>query len=53
MEIERIFNKNTNITFQDTLNSLINEEIDKLVSLYYSQDKVNTTTSHVEGKEVS
>ncbi|MGE8081633.1 hypothetical protein [Peribacillus loiseleuriae] len=53
MEIERFFNENTNITFQDTLNSLINEQVDRLVSIYYSQDKVNTTTSHAEGKEIS
>jgi hypothetical protein len=53
MEIERIFNENTNITFHNVLNSLINEKIDSLISIYYAQDKVNTTTSHVERKEVS
>ncbi|MBV7508897.1 hypothetical protein KW850_27220 [Bacillus sp. sid0103] len=52
MEIERIFNENTNITFQDIINSLINEKIDRIVNIYYSQDKVNTTTSHVERKDI-
>ncbi|MBY6088211.1 hypothetical protein [Priestia flexa] len=53
MNIERVFNEDSNITLHDTLKSMVNEMIDRLVSIYYSQDKVNTTTSHVEGKEVS
>ncbi|MGM7724081.1 hypothetical protein [Metabacillus sp. Hm71] len=53
MKIERIFNEESNITLQDTLKSVIDEFIDRLVDTYYSQDKVNTTTSHAEGKEVS
>ncbi|MED4533219.1 hypothetical protein [Metabacillus fastidiosus] len=52
MNIERIFNENTNITLQDAFNSMVNETIDSLLSIYYSQDKVNTATSHIEGKEV-
>jgi ferritin-like protein len=53
MIIERFFNEDTNVTIQDIIQSLIEEKIDSLIEEYYYQDKVNTTTSHVEGKKVS
>ncbi|MEE5179610.1 hypothetical protein JDW21_11490 [Bacillus subtilis] len=53
MNIERIFKEDTNITLQDTLKFMVNDMIDSLISIYYSQDKVNTTTSHVERKDVA
>lgn len=53
MEIKRVFNESTNTTIQDIIQSLIDAKIDTLIDEYYYQDKVNTTTSHAEGKNVS
>jgi hypothetical protein len=53
MKIERVFNENTSLTIQDIIQSLINEKIDILVSDYYHQIKVNTSTSQKEGIEVA
>ncbi|MBA2879324.1 hypothetical protein HNR63_002396 [Anoxybacillus kamchatkensis] len=51
MEVERIFNNNSNITFEDIIFSLIGKEVDRLIDDYYHQNKfkVDTATSHEEG----
>ncbi|MFJ5622949.1 hypothetical protein ACIQD3_09460 [Peribacillus loiseleuriae] len=53
MEIERVFNEQSNTTFEDIFKIIIEEKIDALVSEHYYQSKVNTATSHVEGKKIS
>lgn len=49
MKVERVFNNNSNITFEDIILSLIDKEVDRLIDDYYHQNKVNTATSHEEG----
>lgn len=53
MNIERCFDTHTRLTLQQILQSLIEEKIDSLITEYYYQDKVNTTTSHKKGEENS
>lgn len=53
MDIKRVFNESTNTTIQDIIHSLIDAKIDTLIDEYYHQDKVNTATSHAEGKNIS
>ncbi|WP_286230565.1 hypothetical protein [Neobacillus mesonae] len=53
MNIERVFNEQTNITIHEIIRSIVKEKIDSLIYDYYHQDKVNIATSHVEGKKVS
>jgi len=53
MKVESIFNEESSTTIQEIIQSIINEKIDTLIKGYYDQFKVNTATSHVEGKIVS
>lgn len=53
MNIERIFNEQTNVTIHDIIQSLVEEKIDLLIKEYYHQDKVNIATSHLERKKIS
>ncbi len=53
MKIKRIFNDSVNTTIQDIIQSLIDAKIDTIIDEYYYQDKVNTATSHAEGKNIS
>ncbi|HWO74646.1 MAG TPA: hypothetical protein VNM69_01870 [Bacillus sp. (in: firmicutes)] len=48
MNVERIFNTDSNISFEDIILSLIEHKIDRLVDDYYHRNKVNTATSHKE-----
>lgn len=51
--IERVFNESSNLTIEQAIQSLVEEKIDSLLEDYYHQGKVNTATSHVEGKKIS
>lgn len=53
MNIERFFNEQSSMEIEELIQSIIEEKIDALISEYYDQYKVNTTTSHVEGMTVS
>jgi hypothetical protein len=53
MKIERMFNTESNLSLQDVIQSIIKEEIDRLVVNYYDQCKVNTATSKPKGDGVA
>ncbi|CAM4308298.1 hypothetical protein BAMA111019_17965 [Bacillus manliponensis] len=53
MNIKRFFNESAHNTVQDIIQALIDSKIDTLIDEYYYQDKVNTTTSHAERKNIS
>lgn len=54
MKIERIFNKESSITLEDILQSILNEKIDSLIKEFYDNNKVNSTdSSDKKGEEVA
>lgn len=53
MNVERIFNSSAKLTIKEIFHSIIEEKIDSLIEEHYYQNKVSTTTSHVEGKSIS
>lgn len=53
MKIERVFNPEDKLSIQDILQSIIQEEIDKLVNEHYDRCKVNTATSQPKGDDVA
>ncbi|WP_161783603.1 hypothetical protein [Paenibacillus tyrfis] len=50
MQVERIFNYEGKLTFEEILLTLVHDKIDSLVHEYYPNDRVNTVASHDEGK---
>ena len=48
LKVERIFDKDSKISFEEIVLSLVDKKIDRLVDDYYHQNKVNNTTSHDE-----
>jgi hypothetical protein len=48
MQIERIFNTKSGMSFNDILQTIIDEKVDSLVKYQYDHNQVNTVTSHDE-----
>lgn len=45
MTIERVFNQNSKIKFENFMNEIISEQLDKAIQEYYNTDKVDFATS--------
>ncbi|MEK4264160.1 hypothetical protein [Paenibacillus sp. FSL L8-0499] len=50
MQVERIFNKESMLSIEDIMLSIIDEKVDSIIQDYYHNNQVNTSTSHNEGK---
>lgn len=48
IKVERIFDNDSKISFEEVILSLVNKKIDRLVDDYYHQNKVNIATSREE-----
>lgn len=53
MQIERIFNNENKLSFEDIMHALIDEKVDRLIRSYYDHNQVNTVTSHDERKNAA
>ncbi len=53
MQVERIFNNENKLSFEDIIQTLIDERVDSLIRSYYDRNQVNTVTSHDERKNAA
>ncbi|WFA83413.1 MULTISPECIES: hypothetical protein [Paenibacillus] len=53
MQVERIFNIEHKMSFEDIMQTLIDEKVDSLIRSYYDHNQVNTVTSHDERKNAA
>lgn len=53
MKVERIFNNEYKLSFEDIIQTLIDEKIDNLIGSYYDRTQVNTVTSYDERKNAA
>ncbi|WP_158560405.1 hypothetical protein [Paenibacillus contaminans] len=53
MQVERISNNDNKLSFEDIIQTLIDEKVDSLIGSYYDRTQVNMVTSHDERKNAA